>query len=155
MTLLKEIKQAWGWTGIEPEELVTENNFGNLIIKDADDKFWRLCPEDVYCEVVAESITDYNQLIKNEEFLEDWNMTNMVMEAQKSLGDLEQGKKYYMVIPGVLNGEYGGSNVKTATLIEIIRFSGAVGQQIKDLPDGAKIQLKPILDIIKQQNINK
>jgi hypothetical protein len=44
----------------------------------------------------------------------------------------------------VLGGEYIISNIKTAPLIELIRFSGDLANQIKDLPDGAQIQLKVI-----------
>ncbi|MCW8943715.1 MAG: DUF1851 domain-containing protein [Sedimenticola sp.] len=144
MSILNEIKNAWSWVGIEPEEVVVENEFGNLIVKDSTDKFWRLCPEDVYCEVVANSIEEYNALIKNEEFLEDWFMSGMVEEAEKALGKLEPGYKYHMVIPGVLGGEYGGSNVKVAPLNEIVRFSGDLGKQIKDLPGGSEVELKVV-----------
>ena len=142
MNILNDVKEAWGWIGMDPVEVVTENEFGNLILKDSNDKFWRLCPEDVYCEVIAESITEYNELITDDEFLDDWFMSAMVEEAKKSLGTLEHGNKYHMVIPGILDGEYGGTNIKTAPFVEIIKFSGDLGKQIKDLPDGAKIELK-------------
>lgn len=144
MNILKEIKDSWGWIGIQPQEVVLENEFGNLIVKDFEGKFWRICPEDVYCEVVAESIEEYNVLIKNEEFLEDWFMSAMVVEAEKNLCVLESGYKYHMVIPGVLGGTYGGANVKVAPLVEIIRFSGDVGKQIEELPEGAQVQLKVV-----------
>jgi len=144
MSILNEIKDAWGWIGIEPQEVVIDNEFGNLIVKDISDKFWRLCPEDVYCEIVAESVEEYNALVKSEEFLEDWFMSAMVQEAEGSLGKLAPGYKYQMVIPGVLGGEYGGSNVKVALLLEIIRFSGDLGKQIEELPEGAQIELKVV-----------
>jgi hypothetical protein len=144
MSLLDEIKDAWGWVGIEPQEVVVENEFGNLIVKDSNDRFWRLCPEDVYCEVIAESIDEYNALVKDDEFLEDWFMSAMVLEAEKSLGKLEPGYKYHMVIPGIFGGDYGGSNIKVAPLPEIIRFSGDLGKQIKDLPEGAEIELNVV-----------
>ena len=119
MNILNEIRDAWSWVGLEPDEVVIENEFGNLIIKDTSSKFWRLCPEDVYCEVIAENIEQYNIIIKDEEFLEDWFMSAMVQDAEKALGKLESGYKYQMVIPGVLGGEYGGTNIKVAPLIEI------------------------------------
>ena len=50
MNIIQEIKEAWGWIGIEPIEVVNENDFGNLLIKDTNGQFWRLCPEDEYCE---------------------------------------------------------------------------------------------------------
>ena len=144
MNIISEIIESWGWVGINPTEIVAENEFGNLILKDAEDKFWRLCPEDVYCEVVAESIDDYNELINDHEFLNDWNMAIMVNEATEMLGELKEGYKYYMVIPGVLDGEYSGTNIQTAPFIEIIRISGNLGKQIKDLPDGAEVKLEAI-----------
>jgi len=144
MNIISEVKKYWGWVGINPAEIVAENDFGNLIIKDADNKFWRLCPEDVYCEVVAESIDDYNQLINDDDFLNDWNMTVMVDEAVEMLGPLKEDYKYYLVIPGVLNGEYSGTNISTAPFIEIIKLSGDLGKRIKDLPDGAEVKLKVI-----------
>ena len=144
MSILNEIKSAWGWTGIQPEQVIIENQFGNLIVKDINDKFWRICPEDVYCEVVAESVDEYNILIKDEEFLEDWFMTAMVDEAEKNLGKLESSKKYYMVIAGILGGEYGGSNVQIAPLKEIINVSGKIGEKIKGMPDGTEIEIKVV-----------
>lgn len=115
MSILNEIKDTWGWVGIDPQEVVIENEFGNLIIKDPNDKFWRIYPEEVYSQVVAESIDEYNTLIKTEEFLEDWFTSAMFEEAEKLQGGLVPGQKYHMVISGVLGGEYDGSNVKVVS----------------------------------------
>lgn len=144
MNILKEIKNAWGWIGLDPQEIVVENEFGNLIIKDPENKFWRLSPEDVSCEVVAETIEEYNLLIQDKDFVEDWFMTAMVDEATKKLGKLKPGHKFYMVVPGVLGDEYGGSNVKMAPFTAIIKFSGSLGKQINEKPDGAEIKYKPL-----------
>ncbi|RVU84398.1 DUF1851 domain-containing protein [Leucothrix sargassi] len=142
MDILKEVKAAWAWSGIEPVEVVTENDFGNLILKDANDYFWRLCPEDVYCDVIAKSIEEYNALIEDEEFVDDWFMDSMVAEAKKKLGELDANRKYYMVTPAILGGEYEGKNFKITTLAKSIRFSGELGKQVQDLSDGAEVQIK-------------
>ncbi|MDQ2076924.1 T6SS immunity protein Tdi1 domain-containing protein [Marinimicrobium sp. ABcell2] len=94
-----------------------------------------------FTEVFAESIEEYNALIRKEELIEDWFMSAMASEAEKALGKLEPGYKYHMAIPGVLGGQYGGSNFKVASLQEIIRFSGDIGKQIENLPEGSQIQL--------------
>jgi hypothetical protein len=144
MDLLKEVKEAWGWSGVEPVEIVTENDFGNLILKDKNDHFWRLCPEDVYCDVVAKSIVEYNALIEDDEFLDDWFMPELSAEAEKKLGSLDANRKYYMITPGILGGEYEGKNLKITTLAKTIRFSGDLGKQVKDLEDGAEVQINDI-----------
>ena len=142
MDILGEVKAFWGWSGVNPVEVVTENEFGNLILKDINNQFWRLCPEDAYCEVIAQSIDEYNELIQREDFLDDWFMTSMVEEAKKKLGELTANRKYYMITPGVLGGEYGGNNIKITTLPKLIRFGGDLGKQIKDQPEGSEVNVE-------------
>ncbi|WP_194868882.1 T6SS immunity protein Tdi1 domain-containing protein [Pseudoalteromonas sp. PPB1] len=142
MNIIQEIKESWGWVGIDPVEVVGENDFGNLMIKDSTGCYWRLCPEDVYCEIVATNREELDSLSTDQEFLEDWYMQALVEQASEHIGALTKGQKYCLVTPGALGGEYAISNIKTAPLHELIRFSGHVAKQIKDLPDGAQIQLR-------------
>ena len=142
MNLVDELRESWGWVGLEPIEVVGENDFGNLIIKDKDSKYWRLCPEELSCEVVAQNQEELDTLSHNQEFLHDWYMKKLVLEAQEKLGPLSQNRKYCLKIPSVLGGEYGGSNLATVPLVDLIRFSGHVANEIKDLPDGAKVKFK-------------
>ena len=148
MSLIDEIRAAWGWVGLDPIEVVGENDFGNLVVKDAHGKYWRLCPEDCYCRVVAESREELDALSTDEAFLQDWNMSTLVNEAFVKLGVLADGRKYCLKIPGVLGGEYGGAaiyvgeNIGTISLEELVRASGHIRREINDLPDGAKVRLK-------------
>lgn len=141
MDIIQIVKDAWGWTGIIPVEVVTENDFANLILKDKNDKFWRLCPEDVYCEVVADSIDAYNKLINDQEFVNDWFMDAIVAEAKTALGEPEAGHKYCLIVSGILDGDYTADNMKTAPIEEIIKASGELGKKVKGLPNGAKFEL--------------
>jgi hypothetical protein len=78
----------------------------------------------------------------DQEFLADWYMQGLMEQAVEKLGTLEADRKYCLVTPGPLGGEYSASNIQTAPLIEIVRLSGYLGEQIKDLPEGAKIKLE-------------
>jgi hypothetical protein len=141
MQLLDEVRSAWGWVGIEPVELIDDNDFGNLILKDIHGQYWRLCPEELYCEVVASSREELDRLAMDQEFLRDWYMRALVDQAFQRLGVLAPGRKYCFKIPGVLGGEYGGDNLGTISFDELIRASGCIAQQIADLPDGTSIKL--------------
>ena len=55
MNLLDDVRSAWGWTGIKPVELIDENDFGNLILKDVH--------------------------ARDQEFLADWHMGALVGQA--------------------------------------------------------------------------
>jgi hypothetical protein len=141
MQLLDEVRRAWGWVGIESVELIDDDDFGNLILKDVRGQYWRLCPEDLYCEVVASSREELDHLAKDQEFLSDWYMRGLVDQAFQRLGVFAPGRKYCLKIPSVLGGEYGGDNLGTISVDELIRSSGHIAQQISDLPDGASIKL--------------
>lgn len=141
MKLLDEVRGAWGWGGIEPVALMNENDFGNLILKDVNGHYWRLCPEDLYCEIVAISREELDQLATNQDFLSDWYMHTLVDQAFQRLGALPPGRKYCLKIPGVLGGEYGGDNLGTISVEELIRASGHIAQQVASPPDGALINL--------------
>ncbi|GFO57579.1 hypothetical protein GMSM_45860 [Geomonas sp. Red276] len=142
MSIIQTIKDSWGWGRIDPEEVVGENDFGNLIIRDTKGRYWRLCPEDLYCKVVAENRPELDELSQKQEFLHDWYMTSLVEEANKQLGLLRPGYKYCLKIPGVLGGEYGGSNLATIALCELVTASGYIAREIADLPDGTQVRLK-------------
>lgn len=141
MELIAVVEDAWGWTGLKPAEIVGDNDFGNLMIKDQIGCYWRLCPEDLYCKVVASSRAELDQLSQDQEFLEDWYMAALVEQAQERLGPLRPGFKYCLKIPGPLGGEYGGDNLATISLGGLVSASGHIAQQTEALPDGAQIKL--------------
>lgn len=141
MQLIDDIQTGWGWTGIEPLEVVGENEFGNLIVKDVHGSYWRICPEDCDCRVVAATSQELDALSKNQVFLRDWHMSALVDRAFAVLGVLAEGQKYCLKIPSVMGGEYNEENFCTIGLNELIRASGDIARQIKDLPNGTKARL--------------
>jgi len=144
MTLVDEIRESWSWVGLDPVEVVGENDFGNLIVKDVNGTYWRLCPEDCSCEVIAGNRQELDALSINQEFLRDWYMHALVERASENCGPLSDGRKYWLKIPALLGGEYGGDNLATAPLVELVRVSGDIAKQTHDLPDGAAVKLKVV-----------
>jgi hypothetical protein len=144
VSVVAKIKQWWGWVGIDPVEVVAMNAFGNLLIRDSNGKIWRLCPEDLYCEVVAANDAELSQLLQNAKFVEDWEMRALVRAAHDKLGPLVEGRRYHLKIPAPLGGAYAADNMSAVPIEEIIAFSGDVAKQIKDLPEGAQVRLKVV-----------
>lgn len=142
MALIETIRSAWGWCGVDPDEVIGENDFGNLILKDSAGCYWRLCPEELSCELVAHDRKELDALSADQEFLRDWHLSALRDEAFGRLGVLPEGRVYCLKIPGTLGGEYGGDNLATIELDELIRASGHMALQIKDLPDGAQVRLQ-------------
>jgi len=72
------------------------------MIKDIDDKYWHLCPEDLYCKVVAKNREELDKLSSDQEFLEDWYMQPLAEKAKEHIGPLTNGRNYCLVTPGIL-----------------------------------------------------
>jgi hypothetical protein len=141
MSLLQTIEAAWYWRGIAPAEVVAQNQFGNVIVRTAENRFWRIMPEELSAQPVAESAADFHTLWSDPNFLEDWNMTRLVEMAQNQLGTVPAGRCYCLKIPGVLGGEYAAANMGTITMEELLSASGDMARQIADVPDGGQVKL--------------
>ncbi|WP_229507291.1 DUF1851 domain-containing protein [Pseudoduganella rivuli] len=99
MTLIEEIRSAWGWTGLVPDEVVGQNDFGNLIVRDIDGLYWRICPEELDRQVIANSRAQLDVLSNDKEFLQDWCLSRMVEIAKSMFGELSNDRKYCLKIP--------------------------------------------------------
>lgn len=144
MSIVDEIHQSWGWIGLDPVEVVGENDFGNLIIEDTEGRYWRLCPEECECRLVAANRQALDALSADQEFLQDWYMRELVALAREKCGPLPEGRKYCLKTPGILGGEYAGDNLATVPLLELVASSGDIARQLQDLPDGATVRLKVV-----------
>ena len=142
MDTLTIIRNSWGWTGLEPAAIVAINPFGNIIARATDGTFWRICPEELACEVVARNAVEYEALWVSEDFQLDWQMARLADVAQANLGVVGQGRCYCLKVPGVLGGAYDAANLGTIDLGKLIAFSGDVARQVKDVPDGQAIKFE-------------
>jgi hypothetical protein len=142
MRILDVIADAWSWKGVRPRALVIQNAFGNVIFADEDGQYWRICPEELSCELVAADTEEFAKLQNTDEFLKDWTMRELVERVRSTLGLLPSERCYCLKIPAILGGTYTLANIGTIDRAELISFSGHVAKQVNDLPDGAQIRLR-------------
>lgn len=142
--MIDAIQEGWGWTGIRSVETVETSAFGNVLVRDKDDRYWRICPEELSCEIVAKDKNEFQALLADAEFQRDWEMGELVAAAKKAIGLPPDGRCYCLKVPGVLGGKYSIENVGTITIDELIRASGDMGKQIKGLPDGTQVRLRVV-----------
>lgn len=140
--IINEINKAWNWKGFNATQIIQTNDFGNVIFKTDSDEYWRICPEETSCEKIAKSKSEFDQISTESEFIDDWEMTNLVKIAITNLGELEKNQKYCLKIQPVIGGKYEKSNFEKINFSELISFSGNLGFKLKELKDGQKIKLK-------------
>jgi hypothetical protein len=140
-TLLDAIAEGWSWKIGSPVELIATNAFGNVIVRTADQSYFRIMPEEWSCELIARSAAELATKQNDHEFAHDWAMTRVVSLAEAAHGPLADGEVYYLVIPGVLGGKYSEDNIRKISLREVLSYSGSMARQIEDLPPGADVQI--------------
>lgn len=140
--MLTTIRESWGWTGLKPADIAATNAFGNVIVRADDGTYWRICPEELKCQVVAQDEAAFNSLWTSDDFQVDWQMTRLVDLARETLGIVNEERCYCLKRPAVLGGKYEAANLGTITRRELLAFTGDVAEQIKDLPDGASVNIE-------------
>lgn len=139
--IIDSVATSWGWTGLKPTQLIAANSFGNLLIEDEDGQYWRICPEELSYERVADTKAAFDALLVSDDFQLDWEMTRLVQIAHKEWGAPPDGGCCCLKLPSPLGGAYEEENIGIMWLRDLIAFSGDLALQIKDLPDGAQIHL--------------
>ncbi len=139
--MIETITKSWGWLGIEATKLIATNNFGNIVFETKDKSIWRICPEEIYCKKVADNVAAFDALKEEPDFIEDWSMSEIVAAAKEELGELKDDERYCLKLPSILGGLYEKSNFGKIPHQKLISYSGAIGFEIKDLPDGQTIRI--------------
>ncbi|RKN80257.1 T6SS immunity protein Tdi1 domain-containing protein [Ulvibacterium marinum] len=140
--MIADINKAWNWKGFNAIELIRTNDFGNVIFKTDKNEYWRICPEEVTCLKIAENQSDFEHLLADSEFIEDWEMANIIESAKSVVGELQSDEKYCLKMPTLVSGQYEKSNYGKVPFKELILFSGSLGKQTENLKDGQKVKFK-------------
>lgn len=138
--IVASINKHWAWTGILAKEIVANSDFGNIIFKSEAGSYWRICPEELHCKMVAETADELDTYMKDPEFLKGWEMKAHLETASSKLGQLQFGEKYCLKLPVIFGGEYSEENFGTILQIDQISYAGQMTAQIDNLPDGTKIE---------------
>ena len=129
MDAVQIIKQYWGFTGIRPVQIIERNQFGNLLVQDNSSRFWRICPEELSCEVIASNQKQMKQLWDEAEFKNDWHMTGFAVLAYNALGGVDDEQCYYFINPPALGGGYDVANIGITTIADLIIDSGIAAEK--------------------------
>jgi hypothetical protein len=116
-----------------------EDAFGNQFCL-RDDRICLFDAETGQAEVIGSNIEDWaGQVLSDYEFLTGFPLFH---EWQVAHGRVPAGSRLMPIVPFLLGGEYSLSNLRVAGAVPGMRARGNLARQIRDLPDGAQIELK-------------
>ena len=133
------------WTWLLPGKEFTlwlMNRFGELFIVMDSGSVHLLHVCDGSVEKVAESRDDFCRLVDEDNNANDWFMIPFIDKLVAAGKLLKEGRCYSFVLPPVLGGEYTVENTSDLNVEEHFSVYSSIHHQIKDLPDGSRVQLK-------------
>lgn len=100
---------------------------------------WRFDPESAERKEVAGDLDAWAEMILSDYSFEtgypaahDWQQQN---------GPLNQGQRLIPKVPFIMGGKYEADNLFALDAVEGMRYRGDIWKQIRDLPDGTRVQL--------------
>ena len=133
--VIEALKTGWSWILPPISRVLAVNSMGNVFLSDNDQRYWRVCPEELSANLVAKTAEELEPFYADPDYKADWQMTAVVEEQAELHGELETGECFGLIVPAALGGEYSPSNIRRRCLYEYLRYTGDVAEQIKDLKD--------------------
>lgn len=133
-----------GWTWILQDDMIPilVSSIGDMFLSDHDGKIHWLDVGGGELKFAASDTEDLKVKMKDDEIADEWFMFDLVAEIKKSGLELQPGKLFgYKKLP-IIGGEYNATNFELTDIEVHFSISGQIHKQIKNLPDGTKVNIK-------------
>ncbi len=142
---VERLLKDWRWLCPQPLKLIDRNAFGDLFLVDDAGEVFLLDVGAGSFSPIASSVIEFNHHLCDPAIRDDWFEEDTASLA--ATRGLIPGPAQCIGFPTPAVFAEGG-NLNTAYIVDIydnVSFLGDIHRQIKDLPDGSKVQL-----VIKQ-----
>lgn len=136
-----DLLAAWKWRTGEIRSVVIVTLLGDAFFLGADKAVYWLQTDVGDLTMVAASLEEFDEMLTDEETVEDWFLTPVLEELHDAGKTLKENEVYsYKLLP-VLGGEYEVDNIEPVDMKIHFDTTGQICEQIKDLPDGAEVEI--------------
>ena len=139
---LEDILSCWQWRVADMKSIVTLSCLGDIFLLGIDDSIYWLQTDTGDLTKIAKSLEEYQQFLNDEEKIDNWFLPLLVEKLLSARKILKENEVYsYKKLP-VIGGEYSVDNIDPTDMSIHFALSGQICEQIKDLPDGTKVNIK-------------
>lgn len=139
--LVHALNTAWGWTGVEFAEDVAHSLMGHVLAIDAQGIYHYVDPDILAVTRLGDEAAAQTHMA-SAETRAIWRADALVEAATQRLGFTALGEVYSRTLSAILSGDYEPENLVRIDLVDLIYLTGDLARQTRDLPDGARVQLK-------------
>ena len=138
---IDDILSCWHWIIGDMKEVHTISCLGDIFFIGKDNGiYWLQCDCGELIKI-ADSSDEFQELLHEEENYDEWLLPQLVEELISEGKILQNNQVYsYKVMP-IIGGEVSTENIEPTDISIHFAFCGQICEQVKDLPEGAKINI--------------
>jgi hypothetical protein len=144
---IADITSSWQWCLGSMHAVVTISCLGDMFLLGDDNAVYWLQTDLGKLSKIAENFEEYKEFLNDPEKTDDWFLSPLVEKLLDGGKTLKSNQVYSYKISPVLGGEYTVENIEPVSMSVHFSFSGQICEQIKDLPDGTKVNFNFIKGI--------
>lgn len=139
---IEDLLDTWTWLVEDFCELIFITKFGDLFFeKNSGDVYW-LATDTCALTKVANNRAEFYGFLNDRENFSNWFLPDFIKELETQGLTLGINQVFsYKKMP-VLGGQYSVDNIEPLDIEVHFQLTGIIGEKIKDLPDGTKINIK-------------
>jgi hypothetical protein len=137
-----KLTENWIWLIGTDKKVLLVSTIGDMFLTDNNKRVYWLDVGSGQFKLIADAIEDFEQRLKDIEQVNEWFMIDLATELRHSEKKLKDGQLYsYYKLP-IIGGDYTVDNFAPLSIEEHFGYLGDIHKQIKDLPDGTKVEIK-------------
>jgi hypothetical protein len=137
---MENLLTEWEWAMPEPMRPVLLTAMGDVFAQGDSKGVFLLDVVGGCFEKVAENGDEFQNLLRNVQFVTDKLLPARILQLRKSGKTLGPNEVYSHKHPLVLGGEDTDENTEVTDVSVHISIHGQIHRQVKDLPDGTSIE---------------
>jgi hypothetical protein len=141
-----EALDGWKWIGLDGLEPAAVSAFGDIFFRAGDGSIHHLDMLDGKLARIAGDWSEFQVDLQNEARRDELLLAGLVFAARKNGLIPAASQCYDFKKPPVLGGEMSLREMETTFFVVKVHIAGQIHRQVKDLPQGAKINKVTISD---------
>ena len=136
---LEDIRSDWQWKLTDQKDIVIVSLMGDIFLTGNNDEInW---PETGTGRLrsVAKNLEEFESLLNNQTLVDSWLLPSLIKQLSNQGKIPNENEVYSFKIMPALGGGYSIDNFDTTDISVHFSITGQIHQQIKDLPDGTRI----------------
>lgn len=136
------LTEDWTWLIGTNKKVILVSAIGDMFLTSDNGNIFWLDVGQGKLEMVATDKKEFERKLTDIEQVNEWFMIDLTTQLRLSDNKLKDGQIYsYRKLP-VIGGDYSVDNFGPLDIEVHFRFAAEIHRQIKDLPDGTKVNIK-------------